>query len=244
MEEQTVAVVSDIHANRPALEAVLDDIDSRAVDDILCAGDIVGILGWNDWTVETVRDRCGPTVFGNHDSRVRPDFAYAPSFQAARDEHSVVTDQLESDHIDWLADLPDRIETDDYVLAHARPFYFRDPGFPCHGYAQGDTGLTAREFTRVGPHLDGRCAFIGHTHEQHAVDCDRFEGQSGLVLNPGSVGVPWYEPADYATVDLVTQEYELHSVEYDIDRVEQQLESQGNPVGKYSTDSRLYNTTR
>jgi predicted phosphodiesterase len=240
MSNETAVVVSDIHANRPALEAVLEDMPD--VDLLLCAGDMVGILGWNDWVVETVRDECDHIVMGNHDARVREDFAFAPSFPAANDEMALVTEQLDEDHITWLNNQPERVTLDEgagVVLAHSRPFYFRDPGYPFHGFAQGDTGLTAREFTRVGPHLDGRAAFVGHTHDQHAVQCDKFEGQSGLVLNPGSVGVPWYEPARYAVVDLETQEYDLRSVEYDTTRVEDRLEEQGNPVGKYSSSNRL-----
>jgi len=231
-------VVSDIHANRPALEAVLSDMPDHDV--FVCLGDMVGILGWNDWVVDMIREQADHVVFGNHDARVREDFAYAPSFPAAHDEHALVTEQLDEDHIVWLNSLSERITLDEgagAIFAHSRPFYFRDPGFPFHGFAQGDTGLTAREFTRVGPHLDGRAAFVGHTHDQHAVQCDKFEGQSGLVLNPGSVGVPWYEPARYAVVDLETQEYDLRQVEYDEGRVEDRLEAQGNPVGKYSSGS-------
>lgn len=228
MSTETVGVIADIHANRPALEAVLDDMPN--VDGLLCAGDIVGTFGWNAWTVETVRAACDQVVMGNHDARIRPDFAYAPSFPAAHDEHALVTEQLDAAHVEWIASLPDRVETDDYILAHARPFYFRDPGYPCHGFAQGDSGITPRDFTRVGPHLDGRTALLGHTHEQHAVDCSKFAGQSGLVLNPGSVGAPLYDDAEYAVVDLATQEYDLRAVEYDTERVEDRLEEHGMQV--------------
>lgn len=239
MAEQT-GVVADVHGNRPALEAVLDEFDDRGIETVYCAGDIVGILGWNQWTVETVRDRCEQSVFGNHDSRIRPDFAYTPSFPAARDEHRIVTEQLDEDHVGWLSELPDRIDTDQYVLAHARPFYQRDPGYPCHGFAQGDRGIMPKDFTRIGPHLDDRVALLGHTHEQHAVDCSKFEGQSGLVLNPGSVGVPWYSSAEYAIVDLETHDYELCSVEYDNCRVEDRFDEMGLEVGQYSSGSNRF----
>jgi predicted phosphodiesterase len=235
-------IVSDIHANRPALEAVLADMPDHDV--FLCAGDMVGILGWNDWVVDAIREQADHVVIGNHDARVREDFAYAPSFPAAHDEHALVTEQLDEDHIALLNSLPDRVTLDigqGVVLAHSRPFYFRDPGYPFHGFAQGDVGVQPKDFTRVGPHLDGRAAFIGHTHEQHAVNCEKFEGQSGLVLNPGSVGVPWYEQAEYAVVNLDTLEYDLRQVKYDTERVEDRLEEQGNPVGKYSSGSSRFN---
>lgn len=238
-----LGLISDVHANKPALDAVLNDMP--AVDKLLCAGDIVGILGWNEQVVDLVKDKCDYIVHGNHDARVRSDFAYAPSFPAARDEHRIVTEQLRSDQIGWLSNLPDRLESGEWMMGHARPVYLRDPGYPCHGYAQGDYGTKTGEFTRIGPHIDGKVAVMGHTHEQHAVDCAPFEGQSGLVVNPGSVGVGWDEPAEYAVVNTASHEYELRSVEYDYDRVKDQLAEQGTPVGKYDrTKPQLYNTTR
>jgi diadenosine tetraphosphatase ApaH/serine/threonine PP2A family protein phosphatase len=155
----------------------------------------------------------------------------------------VVTEQLDSDAIEWLSNLPDRVETPSYILAHARPVYQRDPGYPYHGFAQGDYGVPPKDATRLGPHLDGKMALLGHTHEQHGVDCSKFPGQSGAVVNPGSVGVPWYKDARYAVVDTETQEFDLHRVEYDTSRVEAQLEAQGTPAGKYSESNRLYNAT-
>ena len=225
MGDTVVGVVSDIHGNLPALEAVMNDMPR--VDYVLCAGDIVGMLGWNAECVDLVSNECSDTVFGNHDARVRTDFAFAPSFPAAQDEMRVVSRQLDEERVQWLSSLPDRVETSRYILAHARPFYFRDPGYPCHGFAQGDRGVLPRDFTTVGPHLDGKTALLGHTHEQHAVNCDNFEGQSGLVVNPGSVGVPFYEPAEYAVVNLDTQEYDLRQAEYDVSFVEDRLDAVG-----------------
>lgn len=233
MENETVAVISDIHANRPALEVVLDDIEDREIETIFCAGDIVGILGWNQWTVEKIQDVSDQTVFGNHDARMRPDFAYNPSFPAARDEMMIVSEQLDADHIEWLSGLPDRIATDSYIIAHSRPVYKRDPGYPCHGFAQGDYGVRPRDFTAYGSHIGDRVAMMGHTHEQHGLDCSKFPGQSGTMINPGSVGAPWDSDAYYATVNIQTQSYDLHRCEYDNSRVKDRLADLGCPVGKY-----------
>ena len=234
-----ITAIADIHGNGPALDAVLAQPEVQDSDYIYCAGDIIGILGFNDTVVETVRDECREVVYGNHDARVLPTHAYAPNFPAAQDEMEITTSQLGEAHIEYLSRLPERISKPRFVLAHARPFFFRDPGYPLDGFAQGDRGMGPKEFTRIGPHLDGRTAIIGHTHEQHAVNCDRFEGQSGLVVNPGSVGVPWFSEAQYATIDLDTQEYSLHSVEFDNDAVEERLTELGHPPGKYDDNRRL-----
>lgn len=234
-----VAAISDIHGNLPALNAVLSEMSQTDVEQIICAGDLVGILGWNDRVVELVKERCRRTVFGNHDKRIFPDTAFNPSFPAAEDELDLVTEQLDEEHIDWLYSLPERISTPEIVLAHARPFFYRDPGYPVHGMAQGDTGMRPKEFTRIGPHLEGRAAVIGHTHEQHAVDCSKFQGQDGLVVNPGSVGVPWYSDAEYAIFDTETHEYSLHSVDFNNDLVQERLTDLGNPPSKYQSEREI-----
>lgn len=231
-----IAVISDIHGNLPALNAVLSEIDQTDAEQIICAGDIVGILGWNSRVVELVNERCRRVVFGNHDKRIFPDTAFNPSYPVAQDELELVETQLDQWHQEWLYSLPERISTPEIVLAHARPFFYRDPGYPVHGMAQGDEGMPPREFTRIGPHLDGRTAVIGHTHEQHVVDCSKFQGQDGLVLNPGSVGVPWDGDAEFAVFDTETHDYSLHSVEFDNSTVRERLSDVGCPVTKYKSE--------
>lgn len=65
-----VAVISDIHSNIPALEAVLADIDDVGVDEIWCMGDVVGYGADSPACVEIVLERCSVTLAGNHDLAV------------------------------------------------------------------------------------------------------------------------------------------------------------------------------
>lgn len=65
-----IALISDVHANLPALEEVSDDIDRRGVDGIYHVGDLVGYAPWPDETVALLRDRNIPGVAGNYDSTV------------------------------------------------------------------------------------------------------------------------------------------------------------------------------
>ena len=67
---QTVAVISDIHANLPALKAVLHEIDDLRVDSILCCGDVVGYGPHPRECVGLLRDRDIPCVLENHDIQV------------------------------------------------------------------------------------------------------------------------------------------------------------------------------
>src|SRR4051794_41875153 len=65
-----VAIVSDIHGNRHAFEAVLDDIDARGADEIWCLGDLVGYGAEPDLCVELALARCSVLLAGNHDLAV------------------------------------------------------------------------------------------------------------------------------------------------------------------------------
>ena len=65
-----LAVISDIHANLPALEAVLAAIDEAGVEEIWCLGDVVGYGAEPDACTELVRERCDVCLVGNHDLAV------------------------------------------------------------------------------------------------------------------------------------------------------------------------------
>ena len=70
------ALISDIHANLPALEAVLRDIDSRRVDAIYHLGDLTGYAPWPNETIALLRQRGIPGIAGNYDSTVATDYKH------------------------------------------------------------------------------------------------------------------------------------------------------------------------
>lgn len=70
------ALISDIHANLPALEAVLRDIDSRSVDAIYHLGDLTGYAPWPNEVVALLRQRGIPGIAGNYDSTVATDYKH------------------------------------------------------------------------------------------------------------------------------------------------------------------------
>ena len=65
-----IALFSDIHANLPALEAVLNDMDSQNLDSIFCLGDLVGYATWPNEVIREIRKRKIPTIAGNYDEGV------------------------------------------------------------------------------------------------------------------------------------------------------------------------------
>lgn len=221
-----VLVVSDIHGNWPALRAVLDDADGE-YGALASCGDMVGAIPFNARVLREIDNRATYAVRGNHDSRLLPQYIYDPTHEAARLEAELVDENLNGMHRNIVRDMPERVDTPHLVMAHSRPFIYRDDGYPHNGFAEGDTGTVKGEFTRIGPHLDGRCCFVGHTHDQAMLDCNRFAGQSGLVVNPGSVGQPWDGEAEYAIVNIAHNECELYSVEYNHDEVYEAFEEVG-----------------
>jgi putative phosphoesterase len=213
-----LGVISDVHANRVALEAVLDDMP--AVDRLVCAGDVVGYNPWPADCVAAVRERSIPTVMGNHDRAVADETPFRfNSMAAAGVDHA--RERLSDDALSWLADLPpERTVAGGRVkLVHGHP---DDP----------DRYTYPEEFS--ARMLDGEDLLVtGHTHVQgHRVFDD------GVVMNPGSVGQPRdSDPkAGYAVVELgdgtggdaVT--VEERRVAYDIDAVIAAVEEAGLPT--------------
>ena len=219
-----VAVLSDIHSNKIALDAVLDDLagDSGVKPDaMVCAGDVVGYNPWPAECVVAVREREIPTVMGNHDRAVASDTTFRfNSMAAAGVEHA--REALDDDALGWLAGLPDsRTVLDGRLkLVHGHP---DDP----------DRYTYPDEFS--ASMLGGEDVLVtGHTHVQgHRI----FE--EGIVMNPGSVGQPRdSDPrASYAVVDLEDLAVEERRVEYDIDAVVEAVQEVGLPE---RIGSRLY----
>jgi putative phosphoesterase len=206
-----VAVVSDIHANKVALDAVLDDLPP--VDGIVCAGDVVGYNPWPAACLDAVRDREIPTVMGNHDRAVATETGFRfNSMAGAGVEHA--REQLDDDAVAWLAALPaTRTAVDGRVrLVHGHP---DDP----------DRYTYPDEFaaSMLG---DEDVLVLGHTHVQAHEVFDE-----GIVLNPGSVGQPRDgDPrAAYALLDLDDLSVAERRVEYDIDAVVSAVRDAGLP---------------
>jgi putative phosphoesterase len=206
-----VAVISDVHANRVALDAVLDDLPD--VDATVCAGDVVGYNPWPAECVAALRDRDVPTVMGNHDRAVATDSTFRfNSMAAAGVEYARA--ELDDDALSWLSALPDeRTELDGRVrLVHDHP-WIRDK-------------YTYPEEFRADFLDDEDVLVLGHTHVQ-----DHRVFDEGIVMNPGSVGQPrdGDHRAAYAILDLDDLSVEERRVDYDIEAVVEAVEEAGLP---------------
>lgn len=212
-----VGLLSDIHGNRVALDAVLEDMPP--VDTLVCAGDVVGYNPWPGACVDALRTgealravtglddpdpAVVPTVMGNHDRAVVEDAPFRFN-RMARAGVNHATTALDHAQLEWLAGLPtERTAVDGRVrIVHGHP---DDP----------DRYTPPEEFS---PSLlaDEDVLVMGHTHVQHA---ERYDER--LVVNPGSVGQPRDgDPrAAYAVVDMETMTVALRRVEYDVEAVQ------------------------
>ena len=218
-----IGLISDIHANLPALEAVLEDLPS--VDRIVCAGDVVGYNPWPAACVERIRSVAATTVQGNHDRTVESPERYRANRMAeAGLEHAKAT--LSDDQLAWLDGLP-RAETfagGRYLLVHSHPAAERE-----------DAYVYPAEFPTLDRHMgeyDG--IVLGHTHVQ-----GKRSVAGGVVVNPGSVGQPrdGDPKAGYAVLDAATDAVDLERVGYDVDRVSEAVADAGLPE---RTGERLY----
>lgn len=232
-----IGLISDVHANLPALEAVLDALSSRGVERILCCGDLVDYGPWPIEVISRLREIDVLSVQGNHDAAAAGVFPTDGFTEDARVTADWTRTILSSNETRFLAGLKQTHTEEDFVMVHGSlrgPLweYIRDPfvagesfallvrplGFFGHSHIQGG-------FERVS----GQVKVI----DPHAV-LDILPGRKYLV-NPGSVGQPRDgDPrAAYAVIDLdhdrSLERVTFERVSYDIAAVMRAIDRAGLP---------------
>jgi len=203
-----VGLVSDIHANVVALEAVLRDMPD--VDALVHAGDVVGYGPSPNECIELLREQEAYSVRGNHDEGL-----FGGPIYESGDEYARKT--VTNENRDWLEQCPEELTLFDGCLkiVHGHPEERFQYTYP----SDFDADLIGDENILV----------LGHTHKQGK---ENFE--TGMVVNPGSVGQPrdFDERAAYAVADLSACQVSLKRVSYDIDRVMSRI--QDSPVAAHN----------
>jgi putative phosphoesterase len=183
----TVAIITDIHGNLPALEAALGAIDEIGPDAVYCGGDLVGYGPWPNEVCRTIEERDIPTIYGNYDyaiGRGEDDCgcAYVTQHDRELGQRSVAwtlehTDQRSKDYMRELPfDLRFELGGKRVRLVHGSPrkvneYLFEDK--------------PAKTFERIAAGADCDALVFGHTHKPWI---DQFGGV--LFVNCGSVGKP------------------------------------------------------
>lgn len=122
------AIISDIHSNLEALEAVLQDISSQGVDEIWCLGDIVGYGPDPQKCIDLIENNCALTLLGNHDWAVlnSPEgFNYMATQMVYKTKKWLRVNDKSTDaekrRWGFLENLDVRVERNDFLLVHASP---------------------------------------------------------------------------------------------------------------------------
>lgn len=185
-----IAILSDIHANAPALEAVLRDVAKAKVARVVFGGDVVGYGASSNACVSRVRALGGECVLGNHDhytNQIRHDRSMLPANRdwrknavwAGVDEAART---LSEENAAWLRELPRRLEIPGGVVAHA-------------ALHQPDEWPYLRSLLDAAPTLailrESACGigFFGHTHRQE-IFFDPAEPVTPERINPTRVHLP------------------------------------------------------
>lgn len=218
-----VALIADIHANLPALEAVLTDL--QPVDSVVCLGDIVGYNPMPAACLELVRKHADVVVQGNHDRLINTPIRMTGN-RMARAGLEYAKDTLSTEQREWLESLPHQATINEsYLAVHSHPTRV-DTYVPPEDVALLDGTLT--DYAGVA---------LAHTHIQDVSSVNK-----SLVVNPGSVGQPrdGNPQAAYAILDTDTGEVTLRRTPYNVDRVYHEIVVEGLPS---ETGERLFDGT-
>ncbi|HTK70026.1 MAG TPA: metallophosphoesterase family protein [Candidatus Eisenbacteria bacterium] len=188
----TTAILSDIHGNLEALEAVLAELDRRKPDRVICLGDIVGYGASPNECLDHVRKRCGTVLLGNHDAAASggPEAARFNIYARVAAEWTMKT--LTRDNREYLQRLPLTANENSFYLVHASPACPRDWEYLLDRF---DAEPQFHYFTEM-------ICFIGHTHQPAIYLADqsgtkslplsegKLDPSRRYIVNVGSVGQP------------------------------------------------------
>ncbi|HEX9814367.1 MAG TPA: metallophosphoesterase family protein, partial [Myxococcota bacterium] len=242
------AILSDLHGNIFAMQAVLARLGELDVDALLCLGDIVGYGPHPGECIDLVVKYCSHIVLGNHDRAV-VDPETADAFNgAAREAIYWTRDSLGPLHLSAL----NQLRPVEYVGEHNSIQLVHDCPYPCPTDYVHDKNVAALAFRGVDAHI----CLIGHTHVPMVFEAPTREPESELtavdltaylpspkseialepgrryICNPGSVGQPRdCDPrASFAVLDTAARTFTVFREEYDIAAAQAATQQAGLPM--------------
>ena len=228
-------VLSDVHSNLEALDAVLADAANRGgFDQVWCLGDLVGYGPDPGPCLAVLRSHSLVAVAGNHDFAAVGKRTVQDFNGAAREAAVWTHSQLQAEDSEFLAALPVTETRDPFTLVHGSLRQPIDEYLLDVEAAQATLELLEGRFCLVGhSHLPFICAENGGAPRfKQFVEDEVFPlGAERLIINPGSVGQPRDQDprSSYAIYDEDLQTIERHRVEYDICRTQAKMRAAGLP---------------
>ena len=229
-----IGVLSDIHGNLEALEAVLAEVDRLGVDLLYSLGDIVGYGPSPAACIEIVRRRAAVSLMGNHDAAVAGLTSLDDFNEFARSAVDWTAAQLDAGEIEYLGSLPYTHRAPELLLVHASPIE-PERWHYIHGVADIEEHFAA---------FDEHLCFVGHSHRPGVFALGggrgverRGEGEvlrPGLryLVNAGSVGQPRdRDPrASYVIYDTASPCVEVRRVSYPVEKTQERMRAVGIPA--------------
>ena len=185
-----IALFSDVHANLPALKAFFADIDTKKPDAIYCLGDLVGYNIWPNEVIKTLKERCIPTIAGNHDLKVK--MIAIDKLESLIAKKNFAYQLVGKNEKDYLLSLPSSISltftcNDDIInllLVHGSPRSVNEYLFE---------EMEEADLLEIMKEANADILCFGHTHKPyHRVinsEKDRV-AKFRHAINTGSVGKP------------------------------------------------------
>lgn len=203
-------LISDVHSNSPALDAVLTEFENSGVKKIFCAGDLLGYNAFPNKTLSQIQVNEITAVKGNHDEAITTETPTNFKISAKR-AIDWTRRQLCSDELSYLDSLPEVVRTEvdglDIFLVHG------SPNNPLNQYVYKNEirSQTIDAWFSSKPDL----LILGHTHRQF------YTNVAGVkIVNPGSVGQPrdGNREAAFAILDTENCSIELRRTDYDVEK--------------------------
>lgn len=229
-----IAVISDIHSNLHALEAVLTDIDAEAPDEIWCLGDVVGYGPRPNECADIVRERAAVVLVGNHDLAAIGKLDTSDFGPLASESAHWTERELSAEQADWLRSLEPSATRAGLELYHGSA---RDPVWEY---------VLSEEVARENLELTSApIVLVGHSHLALALSWDGERLDGGLapggteldttgarwLVNPGSVGQPRDNDARAAwlLIDDEAGRAAFRRVSYPIEQTQAEMRAAGLP---------------
>jgi len=230
-----IAVMSDIHGNLEALDAVIEDIYSRRVEKIICIGDLIDYGPNPEEVIQKIRQIDVCCTMGNHELGILSKLERKWFNPKVRKDLSLTEELLSPESLDFIAGLPKTHTLNNSLFVHGFP-----PASVKTYLFEKDIDEIARWFLTPGPSL----TFVGHTHDLELVAWDGRKAdrkplrqdrvvlnKSKYIINVGSVGQPrdGDNRAKYVIWDPVEGSIEVRFIPYDIQTTVDKIMARGFP---------------